>query len=151
LFSPLGNTLLFEAAAGPLTELPTSTLQDQKARMYFCMFTCAGEGLNLISACDEINSLECTFRGRRVTNCCLRTSISDASDELSLADIQTMLEDAVRQEDYKTAAFLRDELTWVSFLMLGNFSFLKNHCGVKLTWILHRNMCESAITADMNM
>lgn len=40
----------------------------------------------------------------------LRSSFSEAT-ELSLADLQVMLEDAIRQENYQEAARLRDVLT----------------------------------------
>ena len=40
----------------------------------------------------------------------LRASSSEATD-LSMTDLQLMLEDAIRQEDYQEAARLRDVLT----------------------------------------
>lgn len=41
----------------------------------------------------------------------MKASVTDTTGDLSLADLQTLLEDAVRQEDYQRAAQLRDELT----------------------------------------
>lgn len=40
----------------------------------------------------------------------IRASVTERTEEVPLADLQVMLEDAVRQEDYQTAARLRDEL-----------------------------------------
>ena len=40
----------------------------------------------------------------------VRASSSEATD-LSLTDLQLLLEDAIRQENYEEAARLRDELT----------------------------------------
>ncbi|BDA49821.1 probable f-box protein SKIP8 at C-terminar half [Coccomyxa sp. Obi] len=50
-------------------------------------------------------------RHRRFCSSSLTSSVTDSTDEVPLADLQVMLEDAVRQEDYQAAAKLRDELT----------------------------------------
>ncbi|CAL8464307.1 g3842 [Coccomyxa elongata] len=50
-------------------------------------------------------------RRRRHCNSSLTSSVTDSTDEVPLADLQVLLEDAVRQEDYQAAARLRDELT----------------------------------------
>ncbi|EIE18660.1 hypothetical protein COCSUDRAFT_59969 [Coccomyxa subellipsoidea C-169] len=42
----------------------------------------------------------------------IRASVTERTEEVPLADLQVMLEDAVRQEDYQAAAELRDELMY---------------------------------------
>ena len=44
----------------------------------------------------------------------IRASVTERAEEVPLADLQVMLEDAIRQEDYQAAAKLRDELTCVN-------------------------------------